>query len=304
MLTSIIINNYNYDEFLEEAILSGLNQTSESSVEVVVVDDGSTDDSRQLIEAYQNKLISVLKPNGGQASAFNAGFEACKGDIILFLDSDDFFYPNKVSQVVDIFHKYPDAGWYFHELQDVDKKGFPLKRHHRHRISQFEFVDLRHILLGGKQFSHWFPATSGLCFRRETLEAILPMPDAFKVAADSFLRLSAIYSKSGILSPDLFAVHRQHGENLYDFRDDIHIKRAENGIRSAYYLRQRFPKTYRFSNRQFCFCFGQHIEYTDLIKTIAIPEVRRYLYKEISPAFQARFAAYMAKGLFRRKSNK
>ena len=101
-LVSVIINNYNYGHFLGEAIDSVLNQTY-PNIEIVVVDDGSTDNSREIISSYQEKIISVLKENGGQASAFNAGFAASRGDIIFMLDSDDIFVPEKVAEVVNIF---------------------------------------------------------------------------------------------------------------------------------------------------------------------------------------------------------
>jgi glycosyltransferase involved in cell wall biosynthesis len=94
-LVSIIINNYNYGRFVREAIDSGLNQTY-SHKEVIVVDDGSTDDSREIIASYGNGITSVLKENGGQASAFNAGFAVSQGDIICFLDADDIFYLRKL----------------------------------------------------------------------------------------------------------------------------------------------------------------------------------------------------------------
>ena len=98
-LVTILINNYNYGRFLKDAIDSALNQTYRN-LEVIVVDDGSTDDSREIIAAYGNKITSVLKENGGQASALNAGFAASRGEIICLLDSDDSFDPCKVERVV------------------------------------------------------------------------------------------------------------------------------------------------------------------------------------------------------------
>ena len=93
-LVSIIINNYNYGRFLGKAIDSALKQTY-AYTEIVVVDDGSTDNSRKVIASYGNQIIPVFKQNGGQGSAFNAGFKICNGDAICFLDSDDFFIPVK-----------------------------------------------------------------------------------------------------------------------------------------------------------------------------------------------------------------
>jgi len=77
-LVSIIINNYNYARFLRDAIDSALNQTYDRT-ETIVVDDGSTDNSREIIAGYGDRIIPVLKENGGQNSAFDAGFAASAG---------------------------------------------------------------------------------------------------------------------------------------------------------------------------------------------------------------------------------
>ena len=84
-LVSIVINNYNYADFLEEAIQSSLAQTY-TNIEIVLVDDGSTDRSETIANKYRHQLICVRKENGGQASAINFGFCVCKGEFILFLD--------------------------------------------------------------------------------------------------------------------------------------------------------------------------------------------------------------------------
>lgn len=103
-LVSVIINNYNYDRFLTEAINSVLNQTY-PFVEIVVVDDGSTDRSKEIISSYGNRVISVLKQNGGQASALNEGIKISSGELIFFLDSDDIFLPTKIEEMVELFEQ-------------------------------------------------------------------------------------------------------------------------------------------------------------------------------------------------------
>src|SRR5579863_1287385 len=102
---SIIINNYNYGRFLREAIDSALCQDYPNT-EVVVVDDGSDDYSRDIILSYGDRVRPVLKENGGQASALNAGAAVSQGDVICFLDSDDIFYPEKVSKILEAFVRY------------------------------------------------------------------------------------------------------------------------------------------------------------------------------------------------------
>jgi glycosyltransferase involved in cell wall biosynthesis len=124
-LVSIIINNYNYADFLAAAIESALGQ-SYTPVEVLVVDDGSTDSSRQIIARYGSRILPVLKTNGGQASAFNFGIAASHGEIICFLDSDDLFHRDKVKEVVGIFEGVEDTSkplFVSHRLELVDAWG-------------------------------------------------------------------------------------------------------------------------------------------------------------------------------------
>jgi glycosyltransferase involved in cell wall biosynthesis len=97
VLATVLITSYNYAAFLPEAIDSALGQTH-PEVEVVVVDDGSTDDSRETIARYGDRIVPVLQENAGQASATNAGFAASRGDIVCLLDADDFFAPEKVAE--------------------------------------------------------------------------------------------------------------------------------------------------------------------------------------------------------------
>src|ERR1700719_288784 len=87
-LVSIIIPNYNYARYLRIAIDSALAQTY-APVEVIVVDDGSTDNSREVIESYGDRITPIIKTNGGHGSALNAGYAASRGEIVIFLDADD-----------------------------------------------------------------------------------------------------------------------------------------------------------------------------------------------------------------------
>src|SRR5262245_6559987 len=120
-LVTVLINNYNYAQFLREAIDSALSQ-SYRRVEIIVVDDGSTDQSREIISSYGSRVTAVFKENGGQASAFNVGVAASRGDILCFLDSDDLFYPWKVNRIVELFNALDAAK--------------PLMVHHRLKLHQ------------------------------------------------------------------------------------------------------------------------------------------------------------------------
>lgn len=98
-LVSIIIPNYNKEEYIKEAIDSALNQTY-SPIEVIVVDDGSTDDSRKIIKSYGAKIKAYFLPHSYQSAANNFGFRKSKGKYIQFLDSDDIILPKKIEKQV------------------------------------------------------------------------------------------------------------------------------------------------------------------------------------------------------------
>ncbi len=97
---------------------SALDQTY-SNIELIICDDGSTDNSIEVIEEYERRMGAcslIRKANGGQASGFNAAFAASRGEIIALLDSDDLFLPHKVERIVADFQAHPDAGFGVHRV--------------------------------------------------------------------------------------------------------------------------------------------------------------------------------------------
>ena len=247
-LVSIIINNYNYGRFLREAIDSALNQTY-PYIEVVVVDDGSTDNSREIIASYKDRIITVLKENGGQASAFNAGFAASKGEIICILDSDDIFLPEKVAEIVDIFGHHRGSGWCFHHLRLVDTNIKTLLEGRREGSSQ-EWDFRLHLKRGGRLPS--IPtATSGICFTRSLLQMILPMPEAITITSDNYLKFVALALSKGVFMAQELALQRVHGNNAYTLRNDKQKLKARILILTAHWMRVKFPAIARFTNKIF-----------------------------------------------------
>ena len=247
-LVSILINNYNYGRFLGEAIDSALNQTYPNT-EVVVVDDGSTDNSREIIASYQDRVIPVLKENGGQASAFNAGFEACKGDIICFLDSDDTFLPEKVTEVVELFRQHQDIGCCFHRLRLVDANTGALIRLSRESLSRKFDFRLQMRIMGRLPFC--CPPTSGLSFTRSLLQQILPMPEASGVTiSDMYLTRTATALSKGFFLDKQLVIQKIHGNNKYTQKNDEQLK-SKISILTAYALRNNWPYLARFANSMF-----------------------------------------------------
>ena len=107
-LVSVIIPSYNRCQQLKEAIESVLAQDFEDS-ELIVVDDGSTDNTPKLLADYGEKLMAIRRNNGGVSAARNTGIVAASGELIAFLDSDDLWLPKKLSVQTEFFRQHPDA---------------------------------------------------------------------------------------------------------------------------------------------------------------------------------------------------
>lgn len=250
-LVSILINNYNYANFVAEAINSALQQTYQP-IEVIVVDDGSTDCSQTIINHFKTKIIPIFKENGGQASAFNAGFAASSGEIICFLDADDLFLPEKVAEVVTIFQDYPELNWCFHDVQLVDQKGLK-KLNNSPQNYSFE-CDLRASIKQGKIAGtpNYFeiPPTSGLCFRRSLVEQILPMPEGKGISiGDSYLQHAALYLSCGFVLGKPLILQRIHEKNRYTFNDNNQQTMAKIYVLLSYWLRYNFPSSNKLTDK-------------------------------------------------------
>jgi glycosyltransferase involved in cell wall biosynthesis len=206
MKASVLINNFNYARYLGQAIDSALTQDF-PDFEIVVVDDGSTDNSREVIASYGDRIVPVLKSNGGQASSFNAGFAASSGDIVFLLDADDAFLPGKLARVAAIYAAQ-GVDWCFDRVTTAEGSAPPAEL----RTTPF---DKRDRLRQGKFPSLPVP-TSGLSFRRDALAKILPMPVASDVVlSDNYLKFAAAYLGRGVVVDTPLTFQRLHAANRY-----------------------------------------------------------------------------------------
>jgi glycosyltransferase involved in cell wall biosynthesis len=119
-LVSVVIDTCNHEAFIGEAITSVLQQEYQlGAVEVLVVDDGSRDGTATQLSAFTDRVRIVRKENAGQASALNLGVTLAKGDIIAFLDGDDWWRPRKLQAVVDYLLRNPAVGMVGHGIVEV-----------------------------------------------------------------------------------------------------------------------------------------------------------------------------------------
>jgi glycosyltransferase involved in cell wall biosynthesis len=216
-LVSIIIDNYNYAKFLPAAIESAIHQTY-SPVEILVVDDGSTDESREIIARYQSSIVPILKQNGGNNSAINAGVKHSQGKIICFLDADDFLYPDKVARVVEVFEKEPGEPkpMLVHHLLEVwdesrNKKTGQFKgKIHRSPYNLYDHAKRYRFI------PFETGPTSSISINRALADLLFPLPEhRVKMWADDFIVLGAsLVSELRSLNSGLGG-YRVHGGNLW-----------------------------------------------------------------------------------------
>lgn len=123
MKVSIIIPTYNRENYICQAIESALSQTI-ADIEVIVVDDGSTDGTKNKIKKYQDKIRYIYTENNGCANARNVGLKEAEGQYISFLDSDDLYYPKKSEIQAQLLDKHPDIAMVYTEFSAFDDNGF------------------------------------------------------------------------------------------------------------------------------------------------------------------------------------
>ncbi len=215
LAVDVVIDNHNYGRFLADAIDSALAQTH-PRLRVIVVDDGSTDDSREVLRRYEGRAELVLKENGGQASALNAGFERCAGDVTMFLDADDVLHPEAAARVAAALAGDETIAKVQFRMDVIDSAGRPTGASKPHPHLPLPSGDLRAAELAYPFDIPW-AATSANAFRTRLLRRILPIPEAdFRILADWYLvHLSTLLGPVVSLN-DVLASYRVHGANAYE----------------------------------------------------------------------------------------
>jgi glycosyltransferase involved in cell wall biosynthesis len=209
-LVTALIDTYNYGRFVEEAIDSVLAQDYPSDrVEILVVDDGSTDNTAERVQRYGSRIQYLQKPNGGQASAFNFGFERSKGEIIAFLDADDYWLPEKLSKVVRAFEEHPGTGLVYHRRRELHSATGNFTSGDFSECAGFLPENMDQLL------DYRVLPTSSLVFSRQVLSRMFPMPEFIRLQADAYIALLVVFLAPVISISEELCVYRIHGKNLF-----------------------------------------------------------------------------------------
>jgi glycosyltransferase involved in cell wall biosynthesis len=228
-LVTVLINNYNYALYVAASIESALQQ-SYRPLEVVVVDDGSLDESRTVISSYGGAVVAVFKQNGGQASAFNAGFGRSRGEIVTFLDADDILLDDVVERVVEAFSSRSSIGMVQCRLELADETGTPLGVFIPPAYVRMPTCDLRSRPADLNNASWWAP-TSGISVASSVLNRVLPLPeDIYPISADIGLALASALCAPVMSLEMIGGYYRSHGRNYYN-RGQVDSDRVRSDVR-------------------------------------------------------------------------
>ena len=209
----MLVDTYNSAHFIEEAIDSILAQEfPPEQMEIIVVDDGSTDDTADRISKYGQRVQYLYKPNGGQASALNLGISRAAGEIIAFLDGDDYWLPGKLQSVLSEFEKNPETGMVYHNFFYKREPAQNLEP--ANDLAGFSgfLPDNRNGLLNYDLYP-----TATLAFRRSVLQKLWPIPDSLVVQADAHLSACVVFIAPIRYVAQYLTVYRVHAGNLWNW---------------------------------------------------------------------------------------
>ncbi len=211
---SVIIPAYNAEKYLAQTIESVFSQTDQS-YEVIVVDDGSTDRTLQILRSFEPRIKVLSKPNGGPASARNAAIKNSSGDYLAFLDSDDLWMPGKLEKQAAFLEKNPKIGLLFGEaLMFSEEKG---EKVIQSKIGYTEDPSFCRLLFGD------YIPNSTVVIRRECVDRVGLLNEKRELIAvedyEYWMRIARSFPMAGL--PEPLAYYRIREGNLMGDGSDI-----------------------------------------------------------------------------------
>ncbi|MCA9407842.1 MAG: glycosyltransferase [Candidatus Omnitrophica bacterium] len=243
---SVIIPAYNGAVFLPQTLKSVFQQTYQP-FEIIVIDDGSTDNTPDVLKPFEDKIIYHRKENGGAAKAMNTGMQMAKGDFIAILEQDDLWFKHKLEKQVDLMLKYPDVGvTCANFVTRFAGKDTPLKRHF-HRLRLKDTYNFDAPLAGDNlqiMMKENFVCTfSSVMIRRNIIEKIGVTNPEFRICFDFEYWIRCAKVTKFALQADILLFKRVHGGNL-SFNAIKRCKEHKNVL--IHFLKESF-----FLNKQF-----------------------------------------------------
>jgi len=198
-LVSVIIPNYNHAQYIGDAINSVLNQTY-SNYEIIFVDDGSTDNSREVIAEFGDQVQYIYQKNAGLSAARNTGIKASKGSLIGVLDADDMYEPDYLSTLVYALQENPDADGVYCGYQFVD--------HMNNLLPQIEARPVEPDKLYSALFDGNFFVPESIFLQRYVYDTVGLFDEALRACEDWDVWLRVAKKFKVIYSTKILARHR------------------------------------------------------------------------------------------------
>jgi hypothetical protein len=207
-LVSVIVPAYNYARYLPEAIDSALAQDW-PALEVIVVDDGSTDETPEVLAAYGDRITAIRRPNGGLNAATSTGIGAARGDFLTFLDADDTWRPDRVRLLAEALLAHPEAGLSWGDMEIVDERGNLTAPSFRARygLPALSGRVLGRLLQGN------FVSAGSMMVRASLRERFHPIPE-FAAWQDWWIAVRVAEVAEIVAIPEPVNVYREHGSNM------------------------------------------------------------------------------------------
>ncbi len=219
-LVSVILPTYNREYFLQRAINSVLSQTYKN-IELIVIDDGSTDNTIEILDGYGDKLQYRHQKNAGVSSARNNGIRLAKGAYIAFIDSDDIWRRNKLELQMAYFAKYPEIALCFTNVSMNHEDGSTSKKYEVLKHTKNEIYGLKEVLI-----DPYFGLPT-VVVKRNILDDSFPFDETLKTAEDLNLFLNvALNHKVGYLHnilADIYVTTGSLSVNVMSFEDNIFV---------------------------------------------------------------------------------
>lgn len=227
---SVIIANHNYGQFVGEAIESAL-ALDWHDVEVIVVDDGSTDDSRDVIARYEDRVIAIYQDNATQRVARNRGYERATGDVVIHLDSDDVLFPGIGVALARVWR--PGVSKVQFPMLRIDERGASLGSVFPRFAREPSPQEVR--AWAERTTAYPTPPGSGNAYARAFLDRLFPLDDSCGPATDSALLAAAPFLGDVVTVVEPLVGYRVHGTNTSDLlRDPGRFPRAVERARQRY----------------------------------------------------------------------
>jgi len=225
MLVSIVIPVFNAEKYLEECLNSALEQTYKQ-IEIIVVNDGSTDNSLKVMKAFSDKIKIISKSNGGTASALNIGIKAMKGEWFKWLSADDSLYPSAIDELILEIHKLENKkkNILYSNYDIINSEGKKIKQFIEPNYNQLNSFDFNVILL-----EHYIGNGTTSLIHKSALDEYGVFDETIGFAEDYelWLRFCLIYNCRLHLVPKILARYRVHDTQLSEKKMNLALAKAE-----------------------------------------------------------------------------